>query len=366
MALEIRPCEADEIPKVVAFFRDVWGPDHIFVRDPEFMIWQMGAGRDVHLAHPVISALNLWSDRQLVGFLGLINCDLNIDGRTFKSYWMCNFSVHPEYRAAGAGPRLLMEALRLPVDAIAAAGIRPDIYHFFRAMKYRTIDRVPRYIRPLDAKGCAALIGCPPDDIAAAPTAPSANHEALVEACRYDSGCADWDAYWRAYTERGYIGVDRTGAYMRWRYVDHPRLAYRVVTARRRNGGALQGHAVYRIETARDVPIQVARLIEFTALSHEVRLPLLRHVENAARDAGALFIDHYNTSADPVFRDAAGWQTEPEVPTLVFPALFQPVFRGYHKIAVIIRFLGNLHVTDEDFARKFQFVKSDGDQDRIN
>jgi hypothetical protein len=153
---------------------------------------------------------------------------------------------------------------------------------------------------------------------------------------------------------------------MRWRYVDHPRLRYHVVTARGRDGGDVRGHAVYRIEEARDVPVRVARLIEFAALDDTARASLLRHIEQASQDVGALYIDHYNTNADPVFRQAAGWLTEAEEPSLVFPSLFQPLYRGYHKIAVIIRFLGNFRVTDEDFMRKFQFAKSDGDQDRVN
>lgn len=366
MTLEIRSCQPDEIHKVVEFFRKVWGPNHIFVRNPEFMIWQMGASRDPHVSHPVISALTLWNGRDLIGFLGLINCDLNIDGRTFRSYWMCNFSVDSEHGISGAAPRLLMAALKLPVDAIAAAGIRPDIYYFFRAMKYRTIDRVQRYIRPIDAKGCVDLIGCAPHQVGAKPPRAAPSSEVCVDTAQFGDEDTGWDPYWRSYTCRGYIGVDRTSSYMRWRYVEHPQLAYQVVTARRRENGAICGHAVYRIEEASDKPIRVARLIEFAGLDDSARRELLYHVENAAQDSGALYIDHYNTNADPVFKDADGWIIEAETPPLIFPSLFQPLYQGYHKIAAIIRFLGDMRVNDDDFMRKVQFVKSDGDQDRIN
>jgi hypothetical protein len=367
MLYSIRPCTADEIPAVIQFFEEVWSPQHIFVRDPDFMMWQMDGQRDGNVAHPCLSALAAWDGPRLIGFLGLIACDFNRNGKRIPSYWMCNFSVRENYRASGAAAQLLIAALRLPVDVIAAAGIRPDIFHFFRAMKYRTIDHIPRFIRPIDARACARLIGCRLDRIRQVPVSPlSKDARVRVEALSFEEPALQWDQYWLARSRQGYLGVDRSSSYMRWRYEQHPRLEYRTVTARFPSGNEIAGHVVYRLERAREEPILVVRLIEFNA-DEAARQALLLHVEHVALQEGAIFIDHYNTNADPVFFSAPGWTAEHKTdPDPLFPSLFQPLYTGRHEIAAVVRFISRDKQLAEGFDGLFQFAKSDGDQDRPN
>jgi hypothetical protein len=120
----------------------------------------------------------------------------------------------------------------------------------------------------------------------------------------------------------GSTTFDRTSAYFRWRYEQHPCFRYDFVWIGAVN--APDGLAVVRVEDVSGRPGRVLRVVEFLADSgHAVRLA--KAVFAYGKEQGCAFADVFGMSERFVagFVAAGGFHTleEPELP---LPHLFQP------------------------------------------
>lgn len=362
MALVQRFIAPGEIGAAMAFFRDYWGANHILGNDRDFLLWQMSPRRSPIFENAGIAAISYWDDTRLIGLIGVMSMAFNCNGDVAEGAWLCNLQAAPEYRDRGIGAKLMTSVHSLPISVVGAAGINLAVLPMYRAMRYHCHDGISRFIRVLDGRKAAGLMSGaselgglmhPQDQQAPAGWRVAAAH---------DCG-AEWDSFWSRFTRAGYFGTERDAAFMNWRYLQHPRLAYTLSLARN-SLGAIGGAMVHRIETIRDREDCVLRVIELIAREAGAYEALIAEAERLGRESGAAFADHYTTQPRPDIFHSRGWYAEDDHPEVVTPGLFQPLLRQTRKINLAIRLIGGTPWKATPWRENLFAVKSDGDQDR--
>lgn len=360
--LEKRYCRHEDLDAFAAFFARHWGAGHILARDREFALWQMSPARSSLFADAALAGIGYWDADTLVGFIGAMPMDFKLDGRVVPGMWLCNLLASPEHLDHGLGLKLMTAVHSLPVAVIGAVGINLRVIPMYRAMRYMTGDRVPRFVRVLDHDGFATLasgeswrrLAGEPDTADARPT---------VSVYDVATMPADWDDFWNRLSAHGYLGTHRVANFYDWRYAQHPRLRYQLAVARG-DDGALLGGAVWRAEQVRDSPLCVVRLIELLSDDDTACRSLLRHVEDWGRQRQAVMLDHYSTQAPTDALRACNWFLESDATGDILPCLFQPLVRQSRDMNYAVRVMARAGGAPAD--ARLLIVKSDGDQDRPN
>lgn len=361
MALPCRFARPDDTEAIMAFFRETWGTNHIFGRDREMLEWQFGKrGGDDNGA---LNALTVWDGARLVGMQGLVATDFTCGGHIAPGLWLCNLMAAESHRDAGVGLQLMMQVHRLNANVIATAGINPALFPAYKKLRYTTLDRLLRYVRIIDPDAMAHELGVTVDDALVGVAQRGRGALRMEPISRFD---AEWDVFWRAYSSADYFGVDRTAAYMNWRYTDHRRFEYRSFAIYDQDDG-LVGAAVVRVERALDRDVCVLRVLEIFGRSDLAIAGVVECLEVFAREVGAAFLDHYAScdKFDAGLRHA-GWFEECDDPNVVIPTLFQPILAERRDIRVAVRLVGETPMKSLPWSDSLYVVKSDGDQDRPN
>lgn len=362
MSIVERFVTPDEIDATMAFFRRYWGEKHILGNDRTFLKWQMSPERSPTFAGAGLAALTHWDDGRLIGLIGIQTMPFNCNGEVADSAWLCNLLAAPDYLSQGIGLKLMTGVHRLPIAGIAAAGINLKVIPMYRAMRYHCLDALPRFIRIVNVDAAAALLlGESKHKVLSLPP-PSAHSAASYRVEVASVVPQDWNAFWDAYTRRGYFGTHRDSDFIRWRYLDHPRLDYRLRVLRD-SSGKLTGASVHRFEQIRDRDEKLLRLVEVLADDDDAWDALLADSERLALDAGVAFVDHY-TSRPSAALTRRGWYEESEVEGIITPSLFQPLLPQTRRINMAIRLLGDTPWKSTPWRENLHVVKTDGDQDR--
>jgi hypothetical protein len=191
-----------------------------------------------------------------------------------------------------------------------------------------------------------------------------------VDVVRWTPECAGpWDRYWQEQLAGTLVGTRRDAAYLRWRYVEHPRFRYELRLARRHTDESLLGIAVFRVEQVRNRSERVLRVLEFLALP-EAEGTLAETIVQAGREQGVAFADFYCSSP----RAARGLEglgfrlTLAEAGEPAFPSRLQPLEGDHSGITALVRVQpgqrSNLTRLIDD--GRLYITKSDTDQDRPN
>ena len=361
MTLVERPIDPAEIDRVLTFFRGYKQPQHILGQDRDFLLWQFSPERCRGLEQAGLSAITLWDDDEIVGFLGVIGCRFNRNGATCDGGWLCNLIVLPQYRAVGGWMRLMKAVHRLPINVAGVVGFPPKIGQLYRAMGYHVRERLFRFVRIVDPQQTEQIVA---GDGWRSQLRPASQ---IVPSLRIETATSldqRWDRFWLRFSDRGYFGADRDSSYIAWRYFGHPRMSHIVKVAVATDGEICAG-AVYRVEQVKDHPVRLMRLLELMALDDPAYESIIGAVVRDAEESGVAFVDHYTTRPlHSVFQNV-GWFEEEDVRDTVLPGLFQPLVRGGRRdLNVGIRVLGPLAQNGADLTRDLYVVKSDGDQDR--
>ncbi len=365
----IRKCNKEDIPKVIEFFKKNWSPNHIFVKDPNFMKWQLNPKRSEHFTDSGLAALTIWNNDNLEGFQGLIPSSFSVLGKISDGYWLCNLSVSNKFRPHGFGVRLMSEVLKLPVNNIAVSGINNKIFNFYKFMNYHTIDQLNRYI-------CITDIHLM-NELAENYIFSDKNTKQLKYNYKFEKNLNliikelnfnknDWDSYSKEICNKNYIGTYRNYDYIKWRYIEHPYFNYKIITIKN-DKDIILGHAIYRFEKILNMNIDILRIIEINSLNQNYSKDLISYIENIACNSGVAFIDYFFSQNFTALEKRYGWFKESKKQEFVIPSLFQPLNRNAHYInsAIKIKNLKNYKLSD-DLSFSYSIYKSDGDQDRPN
>lgn len=362
MATAVRWCAEEDLPAVRALIAEHLDPQHVFTRDDALLRWQF-AGPDPVRDTP--SILLAWDDDELVAMQGLIPVGLVHHGEVLSGAWMCNLLASPRGRERGAGLAVMLAATRQGFDGTWVMGLNDEVAKLLGAARFSVLPSVPRHLATTAPDRLAELLvlaGHATSEAhdaaqrltaAVVPTAPGLAFEA-VEAIP-----GDWDPWWRE-RSRTLAGTDRTAAHLTWRYLAHPRYAYRATLVR--SGGAVAGLAVHRIEPVGGTDLSVLRIVEVVA-DPAVEADLHRHLLAVAEAEGVAFADVYDVRPD-AGRGAAGFLPAPAAGVEV-PSRFQPLAAGDRPLAAAFRWSPrrkDLRPPLEDPG--LYVTKSDGDMDR--
>jgi GNAT superfamily N-acetyltransferase len=260
MKIEILPYTVGDWDALAAFIASYWSPMHP-VLSRELFAWQYRGFLNGVAPEERPPALLLWNRGALIGFLGLIHGEYQVNmpaAAVVRGCALAMWMVHPDYRHVGLGPLLLRDAeRRTPV--VVCLGANGDAGVIYRQRGYRYLPALDRWVAPLDGDGYAALCVAPADlhtlrDWAAQAREP----EPLAPTPLDVDALAD---HWRRCTRSDGVwvvqGLARTREFYRARYADSVGFEYLTW----RIGG--DGPAVIgRVEDVFDHPLRVLRLIE--------------------------------------------------------------------------------------------------------
>lgn len=359
-----------------------WSAGHVLSRDEPLLRWQFDPDVLRGRTTPGPTVLLAWLGSEIVGMLGLTGFDLNAGGERYPAMWLSHWFAAPAYRAYNVALRLMWAARELGVEAIGTLGANEASTKLLTRVGLEVIPSLPRWVGVFDTEAAAELVCVANPGLGLADAVqlcrshvvlwPAADRamDALRAAGWSPATAAAWDRFWNETLAPKLVGASRDAAYLRWRYVGHPRFEYQMRFAQRDSDGAVEGIAVLRIEQVRGRAARVVRIVEFLA-SAAAENSLVRWVLEAGRDSGVTMGDFYCSSAPAAQALArAGFRREAATSegTAAFPSRFQPLEPGHFPMTTLVRlpqaWRGTLGRLASD--GRLYITKSDGDQDRPN
>jgi GNAT superfamily N-acetyltransferase len=213
---------------------------------------------------PLDGGLPAWiclQHNRIVGHFGALAADAVAGGDVMPMCWGRDLIVAPEARRLGAGPLLVMTAVRAAARPFMVAGLNDDSYSLCHGLGFRDSGKLPLYVKVHDAKRLMETTGSPMLGGRAAAalvaTAQTLSNRprrrtrpvAVTPLERFDE---EFDRWWAGVEPAFGCVVRRTSRTLAWRYLDHPSHGYRCFAAR--DGHSLRGVVVVRVGQSRGLP----------------------------------------------------------------------------------------------------------------
>ena len=241
----------------------------------------------------------------------------------------------------------------------------------YQGTGFRVLDAIPRWVAPIDAEGLESLLRAAaepfPDPFAGSRLTFDDDTDGALRVEPWSPGVEPaWDEVWRSDFAPRFQGVCRDVAFLRWRYLEHPRWQYRVSVARRGPDGRPRGIAVARVESLQGREECVYRILDLLAVDEPSGEALARALCSDARQCGAAFADFYCTSAAAAAPlEAVGFVRE-DRRSRALPALFQPLDFRPNPINAAFWMRGRKDAAEVFSDPDLYVTRIEGDQDRPN
>lgn len=359
--LRVAFCRNRDVPALREFIGTHWRAGHILSRDESLLRWQFAPtrlGRAVDAGPTVLLA---WLGDDIVAMLGLTGFALNVAGRRFTAAWLSQWLAAPGQRRQMSGLRLVWAAKQIGVDALATSGANSVATQLLTRVGLDPLPSLHRWVGVFDIAGAARLGGttdpslfrkhCVGEEVSAAVAG-------MRLVCWSERVADSWDRCWHEHIASHYVGACRDAAFLRWRYVDHPRFTYQLRFVEREVDGTTLGVVVWRVEDLPDYSTAVVRVVDLLGIP-QVEALLAGAVCDAAREARAAWADFYCSSQEcAAALVRVGFRLDDDL----FPSRLQPVERGPNPIVP----LWKLPAHERIGTTRVYVTKSDGDQDRPN
>lgn len=355
--VEFIDCLRSHLPELKRFIAKSYGERYVLGINDAYFRWQyesspISQGHDFHLRLARV-------DGEIAACLGYVPVDVSTGTRMVRGCWLANWMVSPDQRHVGLGPLLAQNVAR-GFDATLALGANQEAKDIFARMGWTDFGMLQRSVRVIDPVQAAQL--CESGQLdwpARLDLGPGRFDEMVSRVERFDAEATSlWDQLCDA---EQIAGTRRSAEFLNWRYADHSDFSYRMWEARR--GGELVGFAVYRLETARDLPIRIARLVELVG-DRDAGPGLIHAVLLDAQRESAVAMDFFCSSSRwQAVLSAWGFLPGEHPAAASIPILYQPIDRR----RAGIRFLADLKlIPDTAHTMDWYVTKADGDQDRPN
>lgn len=379
--VQVTFCSEKEIYLLQQFIDQYWKQGHILSYDQKLLLWQYSQQRSYikPLNGPSVLIARDNKDN-LVGMLGLINVEVNVQGKLYPGVWLAIWLSIPEAKRLGAGLKLLWSVHKMGYQAIFVVGSNEMVNRVYEGLNYWIYRDMPRWIGILDMKKTKLLL-----EIANA-QADKNSITRLVEEHSVSPKFKvpgdfdieiikpnrplgqDWDDFWYETLAPFMICTNRDSKYLNWRYCEHPRFRYEMLMAKDRRTKKPLGLIVFRLEQIKGYNDRVIRVVDFLSVP-QAEFALARAFVSAAQENNVLFADFYCTDSRAVHAlEALGFKLfkwhegQP-----YFPCRFQPLEGTPFKLNGAFWLspeIGNTKTLAN--AEGFYVTKSDGDQDRPN
>lgn len=296
--IEIDRYRPDDRPLLAALFRRVLGEDRA---EALLARWDWQYARNP--SNPRPGTPLIWLAREdgaVVGQYATMPVRLWVRDREIDAAWGTDVMVAPEGQRKGLGRRLF-ETWDHSVGASIGLGLTDASAALFRKLEWPDLGRVPRFVKPLGGGLRRQVSHALARGWAAIQRGHDRSAGTMVRLSRFDDSVTQ---LWTRTAPRFDFAVRRDAAYLGWKYVDPPHLAYCLAAMMR--DGEMLGYVVYRhvVETERRVTV----LVDFLVDPEDARSlsAMLRWVEGEARDARSEVIRAFTTFAGfhDAFRDA--------------------------------------------------------------
>ena len=334
-------------PFVAASYKN---PNYVLL-SPAFLRWQF-------LDNPanVTGNYTLWlvlHQEAVVAQLGFVPFVGHAPGgKSFTGVYPINLIVRPDYRAGGLGVIILRQLLK-QTQCVLNPGSSEAGAVLGMGLGMRDLGMLRRYIAVLDETRARALAAENrlPSGVAAARASDAAG-SAIVRANRLPQDAPDSFAF-----PAPVYGVERSRAFLRWRYERHPGFEYEILLSDDR-----ASLLVFHQELEPGTGALVLRIVDFLAHG-EAQISLLRELLQVARERNAALADFFCSldCYDAALR-LAGFFNEADHQDGRIAALFQPL--DFRKIG--IRALVAGPPGGSESAAQWYIAKGDSDQDRPN
>jgi len=318
--VQIRTIEPGDRAAVLDLYRKHYWRSHCLFLNPDFFHWQFDLPPGNAPLGGDQSVVAVDRHGQLLAHYGLAATDCSLRGKPLRGGNMLSWLTIPEARGRGLGHRLLGWVIERH-DFLFSRSPLPTSLPIFRRLGFRYFQQCRRWIAVLDAPATLALavdasdaaarraearaVRCPTSESFSVGREVPPGASALARMVLADS-----------------MTFDRTDAYLRWRYEQHPCLRYEFIWL----GAAAAPDcvAVVRVENVTGRPGRVLRVVEFLS-SRTHAVSLANAVFAFGKQQGCAFADAFGVSERFLagFVAAGGFDTIEE-PELRLPHLFQP------------------------------------------
>jgi hypothetical protein len=309
---------ADEIEELQAFIDERWRRGHPLAYDERLLRWQYGFPDDSER----LSVLVARESGAVVGMLGLILVPFALGGRRCSGAWLTTWIATPEARRGQGGLRLLQRALEEPFGFVGTIGANDTALRILRALGFSVRASIPRWVRVVSDEALERLLGGRSSGYGR-PSSPLPSAGGLrVETWGEESG-GRWDELWERRLAPELVGPWRDAEYLRWRYLEHPRVSYAVRVAHDVDG-AVRGLAVHRLVDVAGTAGRVMRMVELHGDAEAMTALVSDTIAVAEREdvAYAEFFCSAGAVGEPL--EACGFTLE-AAPTHELPSLLEPV-----------------------------------------
>jgi GNAT superfamily N-acetyltransferase len=351
---------AEQLPELQAFFDEHWQRGHVLARDAELVRWQHRFPD-----HPDrVSMLVAREEGQIAGVLGMIPVAFCWRGRRVPGAWLAGWIATPHARSRQVGLRLLRHATdSLELSFIGVTGVNEKALRIYRALGFSICESIPRWVRVISEDALARLLRDRVSPLREPATAP-ASTPGLQTVTWSDPLAQRWDDVWRQRLAPRLVGTWRDAAYLRWRYLEHPRFSYSVRVAQDVDG-SVRGMSVHRVAEVLGSRGRVVRVLELLG-DEEAMTTLATDAVACGVKAGAAFADMYCTAdavAGPLascgFTLSAGERDS-------LPALFEPIDFNETRLTGAFSVGRELDGSKLLHSGALYVTRSDSDQDRPN
>lgn len=335
--LEIKKYEASDYPEFKKYINAAFNEKYI-LGDSKYIDWQFGNSL----------ALAKAGDK-IIGHFGFRDFDYKFYDQNKIIRVLMNLSVIEEYRLSGAA----VELARWVFDTrnpILVSDARPVAHNLFTHLRSGWADhgQFKRYLGIIngdspvfsDFKGYKKI------------TKPTAPYSGVI---KYNIPLtSDIEAMWKRARVRYPITIERSSAYLSWRFWRHPFFDYEKIVVF--EGGEPRGFLIFRIEGSQE--FRIMRIIDWVAESGW-ECQLLQAFLEAAFKNSVHAVDFF--SSNDIYEKAlfkSGFFLVSGTSFEKFPILFSPL--SYRRWFINI---------ESDFIKSLNdcfLTKADGDQDRPN
>lgn len=247
----------EELDNLYSFFRKAYSPKHILL-NKEFFEWQFKNQNFLNII--------LKENNEIKGHVGLIGKDYIYNDKNIRCSFLSCLIVAEELRGRGAGAYLAREAAK-DHDVLYATGINKDGMSSFFALGWTDAKNLYRWVR----------------------INPFLKYETRALEIRRFNG--DWNRSWKILRKRYPLTINRTLAYLNWRFVNHPKIQYKIFGLK--NNNIYDGYIVARLEEG---DRRAVRIVDLIVKDKDAEVELLKAALSYAAEQKVDFIDFFCSS----------------------------------------------------------------------
>lgn len=362
MGIEIRLFEPCMWEKFCGFVRTAYNNPSHFLLDREYFDWWY---RDSPANwEEGYRPLVILDGKKVIGLSAQVPNTFRIKDNTYHGAWYCSGMIDPEYRGRGLGKQLYIEATHyfevggvISYNAGALALFRAAGFETFaERMMHRAVfllqpESVAKHLPNLNQK----LVEMLKDRFTRSNKSFESGIVAPVRELSPELATL-WDKVRYRYT----ITTERTLQYIKWRYLDHPRGQYHIIT--HMQGDKPEAVGVMRFES--EEPTKVCRIVDVWGTQDNIK-PLLNKMLAYAHQAGAIFADFFCTNwPDREAFEKVGFYILNETMAYHIPYLFSPLELRHDYHEPIGLWSKDPEVIKGLDYEDIYFVRGDSDRDR--